>query len=419
MEKFVHCHLHTTGSTYDAMSTPAEMIEQAKLHGHSACAITDHGTMSKTFEFQQTALKNGIKPLLGCEFYVVDKLVNEDEKGKRIRLKNNHLIAIVKNKTGWQSMLRLNYLSNLDDKHFYYKPRFTFDELFENKEGLIISSACMASVFANLLKLGKEEEAKKMFEKFCCEFPDFYAELQINEIVEQKQYNAWLISQATHYGIPLIITGDCHYAKPEGAALQELAFNIRKEDENEVGQTFQCRNLYYQGIDDFKRFNKQWNYGYTDEQIEEWCGNTLDLANKVEFLIPERTKMHLPRQCFDEEVELVKKAKQGLCDFFGVSDFDDCPKKYKDRLNYELNLFLKKGISRYFLVLTDVLKWCDDNNISHGLSRGSAAGSLVSMCLGIVGKAMDPVKNKLLFERFISEERLTDCYIDYSKEGNE
>lgn len=420
MEKFVHTHIHTVYSTYDAVNTPEQMVEQAVKHNHQAVAITDHGVMGGTYSFQQACIKNGIKPLLGMEGYAVSKLVDEDDKGKRIRLKNNHLILIAKNEDGWKSLLKLNYLSNSDDEHFYYKPRFTFKELFENKKGLIVSSACLASPFANLLKLGKEKEAIELFEKFCQEFgEDFYAELQLNEIQEQKAYNSWLIAQATHYGVPLTIAGDCHYAVPEGAAAQEMAFRIRNDSENEVGQTFACRNLYYHGIDDFKKFNREWNYGYTDEQIDSWCVNTYDLSNKVNFVIPERKKMRLPRQAFDEDGELITKAKKGLCEYFNVKTFEECPEEYRKRLEFELQLMVKKGIARYFLVLMDILNWCDANKISHGIARGSAGGSLVSMCLGVTGKIMDPVKNGLLFERFISNERLVDCYIDYSKKGNE
>lgn len=420
MEKFVHTHIHTVYSTYDAVNTPEQMVEQAVKHNHQAVAITDHGVMGGTYSFQQACIKNGIKPLLGMEGYAVSKLVDEDDKGKRVRLKNNHLILIAKNEDGWKSLLKLNYLSNSDDEHFYYKPRFTFKELFENKKGLIVSSACLASPFANFLKLGKEKEAIELFEKFCQEFgEDFYAELQLNEIQEQKAYNSWLIAQATHYGVPLTIAGDCHYAVPEGAAAQEMAFRIRNDSENEVGQTFACRNLYYHGIDDFKKFNREWNYGYTDEQIDSWCANTYDLSNKVNFVIPERKKMRLPRQAFDEDGELITKAKKGLCEYFNVKTFEECPEEYRKRLEFELQLMVKKGIARYFLVLMDILNWCDANKISHGIARGSAGGSLVSMCLGVTGKIMDPVKNGLLFERFISNERLVDCYIDYSKKGNE
>lgn len=421
MEKFVQCHLHTNYSTYDALNTPAQMIEQAKKHGHSACAITDHGVLGGTYAFQKAALAAGIKPLLGMEGYSAFNLVDMDTTGKkRIKTKNNHIILLAKNEAGWKSLLRLNYISNADEEHFYYKPRFTFEELFKYKEGLVVSTACIASPFANLLKENKFEEAEKLFDKFCLEFKDnLFAEVQLNEIEFQKDYNNWLISQANKKGIPIIITGDCHYMEPDGAAAQELMFQARKEDENEVGQTFACRSLYYHGIEDYHNFNKDWNYGYSDGQIDEWCSNTLLVADKINFLIPERTKMLLPRQAFDEDDTLTEKAVKGLCDYFGVKELKDCPKEYVDRLLFELKLLIKKGVARYFLVLQDVLSWCDENNISHGPGRGSACGSLVAMCLGITSKAIEPISNRLLFSRFISEDRLTDCYIDYSKSGNE
>lgn len=420
MENFVQLHLHTSFSIYDALNTPAQMIDQVVKHSHSACAITDHGSMAGTYTFQKAALKAGVKPLLGMEAYVVKDLITTDEKEKRIKTKNNHIILIAKNKEGWKNLLKLNYISNADDDHFYYKPRFTFDELFEHKNGLLVSTACIASPFSNLLKENKDKEAEELFDKFCLNFKDnLFAEIQLNEIEFQKQYDNWLIEQANKKGVPIIITGDCHYTEPDGAAAQELMFQARKEDENEVGQTFACRSLYYHGIEDYHNFNKNWNYGYSDEQIDEWCSNTLLAADKVNFLIPERTKMLLPRQAFDEDDEITERAIKGLCDYFGVKELKDCPKEYVDRLLYELKVIIKKGVARYFLVLQDALKWCDDNHISRGPGRGSACGSLTTMCLGITSKSINAIANGLLFERFISEDRLTDCYIDYSKDGNE
>lgn len=419
MENYVPIHCHSTFSQYDGISTPEEMVEQAVKHGHKACAITDHGTMAGTYLFQQAALKAGVKPLLGMEGYVVDRLVDEDERGKRVRMKNNHVVLIAKNADGWKSLMRLNYLSNSDDDHFYYKPRFTFRELFENRKGLIVSSACLASGFANLLRLGREDDAISLFEDFINEFgEDFYAEIQLNELTDQKIYNSWLIGMATRYGVPIVIGGDCHYATPDGVAAQELAFRIRNDDENEVGQVFATRKLYYHGVDDFKQFNKEWGYGYTDAQIESWCANNVALADSVDFVIPERTKMHLPRQAFDEDGEFMRMAKEGLCKFFGVKNYSECPSEYRERLDFELRILVKKGVSRYFLILADILKFCEENNISHGCGRGSAAGSLAAMCVGITSRAIDPLKNGLLFERFVSEQRLIDCYIDYSKSGN-
>lgn len=419
MENFAHLHLHSVYSAMDAISTPEQLIQEAVNHGHFAMALTDHGVMGGVFQMQQEALKNGIKPLIGMEGYVVKDLVNLNDKGKRVRDKNNHIVLLAKNKDGYNSLLKLNYLSNSDDNHFYYKPRFTFKELFENKNGLVISSACIASGFANLLKRGRVEEAEQLFDKFANEFrEDFYAEVQLNEInfedLPQKKYNDWLISMAKHYGIPVVLTGDVHYAKPEGAVTQEFAFNIRNDDDKDVGERFTCHSLFYQGISDFKNFNKKFGYNYSEEEIDEWCSNTLDVSKKINFLIPERTKMFLPRQAFDEDDEIVKLAKEGLVKHFEVSKFDECPIEYRTRLIEELSLIIKKGVSRYFLCLTDICEWCDKNDVSRNVGRGSVGGSLVACCLGLIKWIMDPVKNGLIFSRFISESRLTDAIIDYS-----
>lgn len=557
MENFVHLHAHSCYSVADAISTPEDLVKKAVEHGHQAMALTDHGAMGGCFVFQQACLKAGIKPIIGTEGYVVKDLVKKDDKGKRIREKNNHIILLAKNDAGYKSLLRLNYLSNSDDNHFYYKPRFSFKELFDNKEGLVVSSACIASGFANLLKRGMEDEAEKMFEQFVVEFKeDFYAEVQLNEInfddLSQKQYNDWLIAQATHYGVPIVLTGDVHYANPDGAISQEFYFGLKNDDDKEVGERFACHSLYYQGIDDFKSFNEKYGYNYPEGLIDSWCANTVDVAKKIEFQIPLRTKMFLPRQAFDEDDEITKKAVAGLCRHLGVEKFSDCPKAYQDRLLEEIKLIIKKGVSRYFLCLDDICGWCDKNNVSRGQSRGcflpgnpvsmadgtfkkikdvkegemvlsgfsgpkkvekvfsydfdelatviyvdkkpvssstldhkiwikrdgkekwmeaskifrsdflnindkwihpdsiisvtkykgkvydlkiegedhsyrisnmivhnSVGGSLVACCLGLIGWIMDPVKTGLLFSRFISDKRLTDCVIDYSKQDGE
>lgn len=418
MEKFAQIHCHSCFSVYDAMNTPEELVAKAVEKGHSAIALTDHGAMGGLYRLQKAALKNDIKPILGMESYVVENLVDMSADGKkRLRRQNNHLITIAKNEQGWKSLLRLNYLSNSNEEHFYYKPRFTFDELWANHEGLIVSSACLASIIARKLLAGDDEAAEKYFDKFLEVFgDDFFAEVQLNEVEGQKEYNDFLIYQANKKGVPIIIGGDVHYTEPEGFLTQKLAFAIRG-DENEVGQEFAAKKLFYHGIDDYKNFNKEFGFGYSESQIDEWCRNTTVLADKVDFLIPERTKMMLPRQAFDEFGDLKEKAKKGLADHFGTS-YENCPNEYKERLEKELYLMWKKGISRYILCLSDVIRWCDENKVSHGLGRGSAAGSLVLTCLGITGWAIDPIKNGLLFERFVSEQRLPDVMIDYSKKEN-
>lgn len=416
MEKFTQLHLHTNYSIYDGMNTPAQMVAQAVKHGHAACAVTEHGNLSSTFIFQQECEKQGIKPLLGMEGYAVEDLTNEID-GKKVRTPNNHIIMIAKNEEGWKNLLRLNFLSNQDDGHFYYKPRFTFDELFEHKDGLVISSACLASITARAIIAGDEEKAKKYFDKFLETFKDdFYAEVQLNEIADQKKYDDWLIDYANKKGVPIVLTGDCHYAEPDGAIVQKVAFAIRSSDENEVGQEFGAKSLYYHGINDYLNFNKDFGFDYEESKILEWCDNTNLVAEKVNYRIPKRFKTLLPRQAFDEFKTLEERAKNGLAKHFNC-EYKDCPQNYKERLEMELLLMWRKGMARYLLCLEDITDWCSENNISRGVGRGSACSSLVLTCLGITQWAIDPIKQNLLFERFVSKERLPDCMIDYEEQN--
>lgn len=410
-----HLHCHTVYSTYDGVSTCQELVDQAVLKGHKSLAITNHGlsAMGDLFAFQQYAKQKGIKPILGNEAYVVDELEKIDGK-KRIRTKNNHIILLASNKKGWENLCHLSYISNLDEKHFYYKPRITFEELFKYKEGLVVGSACLASPFSNLIKRGKEKEANTLFEKFYEEFGDnFYAEIQMNEIVdEQKPYNDWIITQATHYGIPVVITGDVHYATPEGAITQNFMFNLRKEEESECDDTYRCKSLFYQSIEDFKNFNKIWNYGYTNEQIEAWCNNTDKIAEKCNFIIEPGIRVKLPRYSFDEENDFVKMAKEGLEKHFNC-EYKDCPEEYRKRLEMEMEMLLKKGAHRYLLTVAMIVNHAKEEGYMMGVGRGSCAGSLTATCLGITSWLMDPLKYGLLFERFVSGDRLITNRYNY------
>ena len=232
----------------------------------------------------------------------------------------------------------------------------------------------------------------------------------------QKQYNEWLIYEATKNGLPIILAGDVHYADKDGAKTQEMAFNVMKDDDKEVGQRFICHNLYYHEISDYIDFNKKFGYNYKESDILSWCNNSLLVSEKCNFLIQPNEGSSLPRQAFDEEDEIIKLAKEGLCEHFGAKCFEDCPKEYIERFDKEMGLILRKGVMRYFLCLRDMVKWCDDNGVARGASRGSAGGCLINCCLGITKWVMDPIKNNLLFERFISAQRMSDARINYRKQ---
>ena len=173
--------------------------------------------------------------------------------------------------------------------------------------------------------------------------------------------------------------------------------------------------MFYQGIDDFKQFNKVWGYGYTDDQIEEWWANSDKIAEKCNFEIPLGTGMKLPRVCFDEEKEFTERARNGLAKHFNC-EYKDCPEEYRKQLEYEIEVLLLKGAYRYMLNLANIISWAKEHNYTLGPSRGSCGGSLLAICLGIASWAIDPLQNGLIFERFVSKERLKSVKYDYFNE---
>lgn len=431
MSEFVQLHIHThIGSQLDGVSDPNDYAKLAKEMGHPALAVTDHGKMNAFYQHQEACLKHGIKPIFGVEAYVefeLERTETKSGKTKRVRNENMHLVILVKNAVGYKNLLHLNYLSMSDDKHFYYRNHILIDEIFEHKEGLIIGSGCGNSPFNKLFRNGEEEKAEELYKRFVEEFgDDFYTELHMSELYDregddnydQKKINDFELRMAEKYNRMVVLAGDVHYDLPGKDQIQTLAIAIRNRDTIE-NLTFEIesKNLYYHDVPDYKKFNKQWDYGYTDEQIEEWCSNTVKVADKCNFLIPERNRMILPTigKDMDEDNEtIVRKAREGLAKRFKC-EYDDVPKEYRDRLVTELQVILKKGMSSYILLLEDIFRFADRENIVRGPARGSGGGSLLLYALDVT--TLDPIKYGLMFERFLSETRSPDVVYDYFGEA--
>lgn len=425
MEKFVQLHIHNSmGSLLDGIASPEDYAKRAKEFGHEALAITDHGRLIALYNHQQSCLKYGIKPIFGMEAYLTDELVHEENE-KRKRTHANHLILLVKNEAGYKNLLKLNYISNKDTDHFYYFPRITHEELFENREGLIVGSACLASKFSMLIREGKIDECEKLILKFLDVFrEDFYIEIQMNELTGkideaefgQKTINEVMMAFADKYGIPIVLTSDTHYLNKEDAEIQKLSMALRNKDtKSSISFEIEAKSLYYHKIDDFLAFNKEFGYNYSEEKILSYCSNAYDISKKCDFLIPERKKMLLPYVFGSQEnddSELIKRSRAGLRERLG----DKITKEYKDRLNRELEVLLRKGFSSYVLILEDIFKHIKEKKMWSGVARGSSCGSIILYCLGIT--ELDPIKYGLLFERFLSDKRAPDSVINYFVKDN-
>lgn len=423
--------MHSSSSLLDGVSTPKELVAKAKQHGHPGLTLSDHGNPSSLFDFYKEAKANGLKPILGLEFYLAQDLsIKEPNKKREVEFKDKHQTVLIKNTEGYKNFNELTYRSFTEG--FYYKPRISYDQLFEKKKGLIVTSGCAASMFNQLLNVGKEKEAEEWFKKFVREFgDDFYGEIQFNEItdkakfgINQKEMNAFIIKMCTKYHVPLLIGGDTHYAEPEDAKLQDIliACQRRKDGpaEEQAQESFiHARHLYYHASENYFRFNKEFGYGYDEALITEALDNSLALLDKVNFEFEmgkaKFPKFNLPAKknaddylaelCWDG---LAKKleSRKALGEVFS----NELIEKYETQLDYELDVFKQKGIADYFLIVQDVVGWANANDIPTGIARGSAGGSLAAYACNIT--RIDPLQHNLVFERFINPERTAFPDID-------
>lgn len=424
MEKFCHLHLHSFFSKLDGIPSPEEYVAKAKEKQHPYLSITDHGHANSFFRLQTSCHESGIKPIFGIEMYINDYLVTTSEKEKRIRTRDRHLILLAKNKIGYENLLYLNYLSMKDADHFYYSPRITTQELFNNKEGLIVGSACINSPFGGLLMNGEVLETFNLVKKFQEELgEDFYIEVQLNELNYafeklkngQKTYNDTMISIANKLGIPIVITGDVHYLEKGQDNLQTLSIIIRNKETIE-SNTFELesKNLYYHSIADYIGFDKDFGYNYGEERVTSYCNNAVDIASRINFEMPIRKKMHLPKITEDDNKVLILKSKEGLIRKLKKESYTEVPQEYRKRLEYELEVLIRKGFAGYFLIFEDIYEFIKREGILRGVSRGSGGGCLTLYALDVT--TIDPIKYGLIFSRFLSTERTSDIVINYFKE---
>ena len=424
---FSHIHLHSYYSILDGCGAIDDYIKLAKKYNHPAICITDHGSVAGTFELYKKCKAAGIKPVLGIEAYVNDNMGDFEEK--KFEGGNSHQIILVKNKQGFINLNKLVYKSFSEG--FYKRGRIKTEWLLENKEGLVVTTACMGSQVGKLLLDNKRNEAEAYFKRFKDEFGvDFYAEIQLNELSIQKTYNNFIIEMAAKYGVKIILTNDIHYAYQEDAELQDTLLAINQKSQLGHSFKFNTRHLFYCSSEDFYSFNYKFGYNYRTDFIDLCLKTTLEIVDKCNF---------------DFEVGIEKYPKyeptEDIIKYFGTSDIEEIGKKmaflklkqklnkyketgevkitpekikeYVDRLNYELDIICKKKVLDYFLVNWEILRDYRSHGHDTGCGRGSVAGSLLSWCLDITG--IDPLRFGLFFERFLNPTRpsMPDIDIDF------
>lgn len=392
-----HGHLHH--SKLDGLSNEKEAAQRYKELGYGAASITDHGTLSGTYAWYKACNEVGIKPILGCEFYMAinDYKIHDNSEKER-----THLTVLAKNKKGWQNLCRLNYLSYKDG--FYYKNRIDYKLLFEHKEGLIVLSGCASSQISKYIKNDEFDKAKDLIIKLKEEFKDdFYLELQSHDWEPQKKINKFLRQMSKELDIKTLVGADSHYVNHSDQYEHEIvlcigtASNINDKDR----MTLKDFDL---SIPDPKDLEKEFSL-----ELE----NSKEIYDKCNFDFKELFDGHVILPDFtdkDKEYDLLRRLV-----------FEGYKKKYtgnetwkgetiQQRIHRELETIKKMDYVGYLLIVSDICRWCKKNNILTGPGRGSVGGSVVAYCLDIT--SFSPLIEDIVFERFVNEDRYSPCDID-------
>lgn len=413
MSSFVHLHVHSEYSLLDGAARIGDLVREAAALGMKSLALTDHGVMYGAVPFYKACLAQGIKPIIGCEAYITAG--SRKERGSRKDQPIYHLILLAKNETGYRNLMKLCSIGHLEGYH--YRPRIDMEALAAHHEGIICLSACLGGEVPQHLLHGREAEAKAAALRYQAIFgEDYYLELQDHGIPEQKRVNPQLIQLSRETGIPLVATNDVHYLTENDAEVQDVLICIGtgKTVEDEDRLQIQTNQLYLKSGSEMERL-----YPHVPEAIL----NTAKIADQCHLEL-EFGKSILPEYSSLPEGKDAAEYLRDLC-LSGLRERYEGTERWQDegqrseleqRLDYELGVIESMGFSDYFLIVWDFIAYAHRKGIAVGPGRGSSAGSLVAYTLQITN--VDPMKYKLLFERFLNPERITmpDIDIDFSDE---
>lgn len=373
---FSNLHGHTDYSLHDALCTVPDLVSKAKELGYPALAITDHGTCTGLIDFYQECKKQGIKPILGCEFYLASEITIDG-------CDTYHLIILAKDINGYRNMMKLDTYAH---EHFYRKPRISFEALEKWHEGLVCTTACVAGPLS-------ASNAEEMYSRLLSIFgEDLYVELQPHDFQEQYEYNErWKNLGKT------IITLDSHYVNKEDIPVHKLWLGLGDDSQ------------YYASDDYYLRSEEEivkWFEPY-DIDVEKALKNVEEIVGKCNVEI-EFGGQHYPVFCDDPAKYIKRRCNEGFKKL-GIGKLPNS-NQYIEQVRHEFGVLSKLGYLNYFCIIDDMLKHCRECGIPMGLGRGSVAGSLTSYLMGIT--KLDPIKYNLVFERFANPERVTPPDID-------
>jgi DNA polymerase-3 subunit alpha len=395
---FVHLHCHSEYSLLDGANRVDDLIARALEFEQPALAITDHGNMHCSWEFQEKARKAGLRPLVGMEAYVApgDRRVKEREGNRKPYY---HLVLLAKNEAGYRNLVKLSSLGYTEG--FYSRPRVDRELLARYNEGIVVSSACMAGEVASHLLTDNWEGAREAASWYANTFKDYYLEVQAHDTEGQAKLNSHVFRLAEELGLPVVATNDAHFLRHDDHEAHDVLLCIGLgKDYSSTDRMKYNEGLYFKNVDEIRA-----SFPARADVIE----NTLRIGDEASISLSKKYHVPafpLPPGAASENELLVTLAEKGARERYGEVLSDEV----KERLTYELDVITKTGYAGYFLIVADFIAAARAKDIPVGPGRGSAAGSLVAYCLRITDVC--PLRFDLLFERFLNPERVSMPDID-------
>ncbi|HTA13319.1 MAG TPA: DNA polymerase III subunit alpha [Solirubrobacteraceae bacterium] len=402
-----HLHVHSEYSLLDGACRIEALAKRAAEFGQPALGLTDHGVMNGMVELHSACAKYDVKPIFGCEIYMVD---DHTARGPG-RVERNHLTLLAANDTGYRNLVQLSSAGFLDGLH-RGKPTVDLAQIEQRSEGIIALTGCLASRFCQRLLDDRPEDARAHAEDLVGIFgaENVYFEVQKNGLAPQDKCNEGIVRIAREMGGTLVGTGDVHYLRREDYDHHTALLCVQTKSTLAAPKmTFETNEFYLRDSAEMVDAFAEWPEAIASTlEIAERCNVQLELDKQ---LIP---KYPTPEGATEREY-LRSQVETGLRVRYG----DPPPAEALARMEMELGVIDRMGFNAYFLIVWDFVKFAKENGVAVGPGRGSAAGSIVSYCLAITD--VDPLRYDLLFERFLNPERVSmpDIDIDFSVRGRE
>ncbi len=412
MTPFVHLHVHTQYSLLDGACRIGDLVKAAAAQEVKAVAMTDHGVMCGAVDFYKQCQAQKVRPLIGCETYLAKETCRE----KRAESQGNpnfHLVLLARNTEGYHNLARLNTLAHLEG--FYYKPRIDKELLARYSKGLIGLGACLQGEVSQRLLADDMPGAIQAAGAYSEIFGPggFYLEFMDHGIPEQRKVNRALGELARKTGLPIVATNDVHYLKREHAGAHEVLLCLQTQTvlSDPERMRYPSPEFYLKTGEEMLRLSAE---------FPDAVPRTVEVAEQCDVTI-EFGKLHFPEyhppDGLTQAPYITRLCREGMKRLYGVADADrpanDREKEVVERFHLELGVIEKTGFLNYFLVVWDYVDFAKKRGIPVGPGRGSGCGSLIAYVMGIT--AVDPLRYKLIFERFLNPERVSppDFDIDF------